>query len=50
MKNKNTTTEKLLSDSSYADTVKDALQKSGSAKGVGSIYKESASSVSEFFS
>lgn len=43
----NTTADKLLSDSQYADTVKDTLQKSSSAKGVGSIYKNADSTVSQ---
>ena len=43
----NTTAEKLLTDSQYADTVKDALLSSDSATGVGTIYKNSASSVSQ---
>ena len=43
----NTTVDKLLSESQYADVVKDALQKSTSAKGVGSIYKKSDSTVSQ---
>ena len=42
-----TTTEKLLSDSKYADMVKDALQSSDSATGVGMIYRNSSSSMSQ---
>ena len=43
----NTTADKLLSDSQYADTVKESLNSSDSAKGVGMIYKNAESSVSQ---
>ena len=46
-KENNVSSEKLLSESSYSDIVKDALLKSDSASGVGFIYKESNSSVSQ---
>ena len=41
------TVDKLLSDSKYADTVKEALSSSKNAEGVGSIFKNSESSVSQ---
>lgn len=43
----NTTTENLLTDSQYADIVKDALQNSENALGIGDIFKRSDSSVSQ---
>lgn len=46
-KENNTTADKLLSDSQYADKVKETLAKSSSAKGVGSIYRESDSTTSQ---
>ena len=46
-KENNITTDKLLSDSQYADSVKDALLKSNSASGVGLIYKNADSTVSQ---
>ncbi|MBR1386335.1 MAG: hypothetical protein IJ568_05855 [Bacilli bacterium] len=42
-----TTTETLLTDSKYADTVKEALQNSENALGVGEIFNKSDSSVSQ---
>lgn len=41
----NTTPEKFLSESSYADKVKDVLDNSPNCKGVGTIYKNEESSV-----
>ncbi len=46
-KENNTTTDKLFTDSQYADKVKDALKNSESAKDVGSIFKSADSSVSQ---
>lgn len=46
-KTNNTTSSNVLTNSQYADQVKDALMKSDSAKGVGFIYKNSESSVSQ---
>ncbi len=43
----NTTAEKLLSNSQYADAVKDSLLSSDSASGVGMIYKDQDASVSQ---
>ena len=42
-----TTSDNLLSNSQYADTVKDALLKSEAASGVGLIYKNAESSTSQ---
>jgi len=46
-KKNNTTTDKLLSDSKYSDEVQKALLESNSAKNVGTIYKNEASSISQ---
>lgn len=41
----NTTTEKFLTDSSYADKVRDVIDNSPNCEGVGTIYKNEDSSV-----
>ena len=46
-KSNNTTVDKLLTDSSYAEIVSAALNKSNSAKGVGSIFKKLSSTFSQ---
>lgn len=46
-KEKGVTTDKLFSDSKYADDVKEALANSKNAEGVGSIFKKADSSVSQ---
>jgi hypothetical protein len=46
-KEKGTTTDKLFSDGQYADDVKAALANSKNAEGVGSIFKDAQSSVSQ---
>jgi len=46
-KSNSVSVDNLLSDSKYADTVRDALSNSKNAEGVGSIFKNSESSVSQ---
>ena len=46
-KERNTTTDELLTESKYADDVKEALKKSKSAEGVGRIFKNAKSKVSQ---
>ena len=46
-KSNNTTTEKLLTDSSFADSIVSTLQKSTNAKGVGSIFKKENASYTQ---
>ena len=46
-KEKNTTVDKLLTDEKYADDVKELLKNSKNAEGVGSIFKNANSKVSQ---